>query len=218
MEGTIREQISKQSGSKKRKSATFDDEGDVSTDNGKSTPENLFSDKKSRMKGGGAIEFTQISHFLDIRDKDRKRGEKRAKLHPAHEFEQIGQFLEAGSKFKGKPPKYSKDPDQSEAHAETSHQSADEAVVRREKAKSGKAATLADMSEKEQRRREKRAAKMAANLSHTKEKTARSSYVGGIQVADSQTESPAPATADEALRRAERKRRKEQKRLSKMDA
>lgn len=216
MEGTIKQEKRNQSRGKKRKSDAFDDEDDLPTTSRSSTPQSSISDKDSRTLGGASTEFTQISQFLDIRDKDRRRGEKKSEVHPAREFEQVGQFFEAASKFKRRPTKHNEGDNGSTTSAFVKSKPADETVVISKKSKSMKASSPPDIAKTEQRR-ERRAAKVPADSSYAEEKSARSHVITGTDGAGSQAATSTPSTADEPLRKAESKRRKAQKRLARMD-
>jgi nucleolar protein TMA23 len=221
MEGTIREKEERQSRGKKRKSDTFDDEEDGLTSSDVSIPDRSILDKKAEPKSESeaSTDFAQISQFLDIRDKDRKRTERRTKAHPAQEFEQIGHLFETGSKSKQKHPRSNTDADMSNAIPETDRASEgepkDERRRRRKEAKSHNSSEPVDLSEKEHRRQERRAAKAAASSNSSETEIALLTLIGSKQVRSPQADSSTAAA--EALSRAERKRRKGQKQMGKLE-
>lgn len=167
------------------------------------------------MRAGTSTEFTQISQFLDIRDKDRKRGEKKSEVHPAREFEQIGQFLEVASKSRRKPQKHEGN-NRSTKLASVKSKLADETVVRSNGPRSMQSLPLPNISTREHRSGN-RAAKVAADSNYPEEESAWSGFFTSTEEASYQADSSTLATAAEALRKAERKRRKEQKRLAKTE-
>ncbi len=222
MEGTISEDRRERLRGQKRKSDTFDDhdhDRQASTSSRTSTPSRSLSQKENRSQAKAATDFVQIGQFLDIRDKDRKRGETKAKLHPTHEFEQIGHLFQVESKEKKKHAKKSQDVDVSKElpEADQAIRSAlkDEKRRRRKATEVENVSVPPNLSEKEQRRRERKAAKAAATSDSSETKASWSTVIGSTQPAGSPEDSSTPA--DEAIRKAERKRRKGQKRLAKKD-
>jgi hypothetical protein len=204
MEGTMREEKEEQR-AKKRKSDTFDDEEQMSVSSRTTTPGTSTSEKKHTSKGEATADFAQISQFLDVRDKDRKKGERRAKADPTDEFEQMGQFFRAASK----PMKYGNrnvdlDPFSALPVANQTIEAAPNAErnLTRKKRKSQKVDEPVEVSEKEQ------------NLSFAEKKRLLSSSTRSTPIPAFHADSWTPE--DEAVSRAERKRRKEQKRLAKM--
>ena len=216
MEGTINEDRVERSRGQKRKSDTFDDEESVSTSSGTSTPGRSMSRKKPGLESKATADFAQISHFLDIRDKDRRREERTAKSDPTFEFEQMGCFFEAGSKRKKKHVRKNEKVDQHSALSET------ERIVEvastgkrgcRKRHAENKDASVSTAVSAEQKKQERKSVAAATKSSKLPEKESVWSK-GSRQAAESGAESP--ASTNEALRRAERKRRKELKRASKV--
>lgn len=217
MEGTMRERASKQSGGKKRKSDTFDNDEERSVSSSTTTP-GSFDSEETAPTGEATADFEQINQFPIVRDKDRRRGEITVKADPAQGFEQMGPLFEAASQRTKKHAKRNEASGQSNALSQADD-AIDEAAKsdRRPRRKAAKIKTIpvaSELSDNEQRRRERRAAKAAASASSSKKGNAWSSALGKTDVAKSQED--ISTSADEALRRAERKKRKDQKRLAKM--
>jgi hypothetical protein len=216
MEGTIREEARKPQRGTKRKSDTFDDEEHLSTSIAPSS-ETPISRKKSQAKDDAAVDFEQINQFLVVRDKDRKRGQRRAGADPADDFVQMGHLFEAGSRPGTKHARRSTDLGSSKKHLEanegTAFASNNEGVSKQNRAKR-KSNSPPKLSEKEQRRQERRAARATVKQSSSKKDLGLSDSVGCTHAASPQAESS--ASTDDVLRRAERKRRKEQKRQAKI--
>lgn len=181
MEGTMREQDREQSRGKKRQSDTFDDEEQLSTSSGKTTPGGSTSQENPKSKGEATADFAQISQFLDVRDKDRKRGERRVNGDPTDEFEQMGQFFGAGSKSVKKHGNRNVDVGPSTtlpvANEVAEVASKDEKGLIRRKWKSKNMSASSEVSEKEQRKQERRAARTAAKSSSSEKKNLLSSSV-----------------------------------------
>jgi len=205
MEGTIGEERKDLRG-KKRKSDTFDDGEQTSVSSTTTTPGSSTPGTRPTSKGNAAADFDQISQFLGVRDKDRRRGERSAKLDPSDDFEQMEQFFKAAAKPKKKHRERNKDvassPGVQVASETVGAESKPEKALARKKRKSITVDAAVEVSEREQNLRS--AAKMSLP----------SSSVRSTQIPAYQADSSAPS--DEMVRRAERKRRKEQKRLAKM--
>lgn len=224
MEGTIREQRLEESRGQKRKSDTFEDEEDRSTGSGLVTPADSRSRKKRKAAEKAAVEFEQISQFMEIRDKDRKRAERREKVDPAQEFDQVGRFLEARSETKKnkKEKKYINKEDQGDkgdVHVDTdkviAKVSKEERRLARKKPKIEEASGADELSEKEKRRKSKETKIPAGTISSKAENT-RSGQPAGPQADNLEPDSS--ATAEKAVRKAERKKKKEERRLAKQHA
>jgi hypothetical protein len=206
MEGTIGEERKDLRG-KKRKSDTFDDGEQTSVSSTTTTPGSSTPRTRPASKGNAAADFDQISQFLGVRDKDRRRGERSAKLDPRDDFEQMGQFFKAAAKPTKKHRERNKDVASSpgvQIASETAEAaSRPEKPLAKKKKESKTVDETVEVSERQQ------------NLSPAEKITLPSSSVRSAQIPAFQAGSSAPV--DEALRRAERKRRKEQKRLAKME-
>ncbi|ERF69079.1 hypothetical protein EPUS_01035 [Endocarpon pusillum Z07020] len=220
MEGTIQESAKGQGRGRKRKSDALDQEEDTSTSSANHTPGSTVSIKTFASKSEATTDFQQISQFLDVRDKDRKQGMRRVKTSPIREFEQVGNFFKAGSERKQQcTPKIE---DGNGPVASQGLDKVDVEEIKKERRQRRKEARLQgtevplDMAKKEQRTQGRKAAKVMARLSSINKKTFPSDPIEGAQIARVHADSS--ASGDEALRRAERKRRKEQKRLAKAQA
>lgn len=213
MEGTIGEEASKRLRGRKRKSDTFDDEEDASTDFATTTQETPTSHQTTKSDSKAAADFEQVSQSLGVRDKDRKCGDRRAKVDSAQEFEQMGHLFDAGSgRRKKKSSRKAKDFDASDSLGEADPACGKKRGLGERKADTKYAPIPSNPSEEKQRRQERTAAKAATSLSYVEKEIAQSSSNRSSEIAGSPADSPAPI--DEALRRAERKRRKQQKRLA----
>ena len=152
---------------------------------------------KLNAAGKAESDFEHVSQFMGLRDKDRKWVERRANGDPATEFAQFGQFFEARSDTKKKKRVKENGYDgQVDTHDEEDNAvgklSKEERRLARKKSKVEKAAKVNDLSEKESAQRTKKT-KVEADQAPIGNST----------------------TADEAIRKAERKRRKEERKLAK---
>jgi hypothetical protein len=165
MEGTIREEEAKRPRGQKRKGDTFDDEAESSTSSEMSSPIISSSQKRVKPKVEAAVDFEQISQFLDIRDKDRKRQEKQAIGDPAQEFEQMSHFFEARSGREKKRKSKKVDGDSSAALTEgkktIKEDSTEKRRRRRKEAEAGNGLIATDLDAKEKDRKARKAANSA---------------------------------------------------------
>jgi hypothetical protein len=153
MEGTMREERENPRG-KKRKSDTFDDGEQTSISSTATTPTSSPLEKTPTLKGDAAADFAQIGQFLDARDKDRRRGDRRSKLDPKSEFEQMGELFRAATKPKKKHGERKTDidlpPALPSANETAAAASRPEKPLARKKRKSKTVDTAVEVSEREQ--------------------------------------------------------------------
>ena len=221
MEGTIGDETAKRFRGHKRKSDTFDDEEHMSTSSGTSSPASPISQNKLKPQDNVTADFQQISQFLGIRDKDRKRQERQAKADAAQDFEEVSRFFEAKSEPKKKQRmKKSEDPATVPVNRTKTIEEdpAEERRRRRREAKAGNAIGTPDLPEKGRRKKQKPrgAGNATSNASSCEKENAWSSLTRSKQRGGLEEDSSAPV--QEALREAERKRRKEERRLAKLQA
>jgi nucleolar protein TMA23 len=207
MEGTIRDEDTKSFRGLKRKSDSFDDQDKQSGSSDSSMPSTPASQTSRKSKGKNMAGFAQITEFINVRDKDRKRGERRAKADPAQEFEQMGEFFEArlgGEREKRRQKVNGNGKVFVDEDEPIVREPKEERRQRRKDAQVTTSTGENDLSEKE---------KAAARSSSSENEITFSSLVGSRQL-DS-AENAGQESAGEVLRKAERKRRKEQRRLAK---
>lgn len=222
MEGTIREEAVQRFRGHKRKSDTLDVEAHFLPSSGTPLPSSPASQKKSELQGSVTADFQQISQFLGIRDKNRKKQDRPTKAEVAQEFEEMSHFFEARS-----GPNKKQRMKKSEKYAITLQ--VDERKITKEDPaedrgrRKGEARDrsafytpgLTGTQKKEKRSKPRRAANATSNASSSKNINAWSSLTGSKQLAGDEA---SPASVQEALRRAERKRRREERRLAKLQA
>jgi nucleolar protein TMA23 len=222
MKGTIDEEKTERLRGRKRKSNIFDDGDHVSTSSESTTPAESTTQNKSTSESKATADFALIGQFCNARDKDRKRKQGRSKLEPAHEFEQVGQFFEARAERKMKRAK-KRLSDQSNTGSEADRAICEEFKVERRRERNEQRIENASEplveSLKEQRWEDKKAAKAKVKSSSIEQDNAWSTWTGNAQAGGSEAKSR--PLADDVLRRAERKerkKRKDYKRLAKMQA
>ena len=221
MRGTITELPAKRRKGKKRKSDALDE----------NTSDNLSSDDKSLSNGSGSdmskkhiatsrSEFEQIGRFLDARDKDQKRNGRRPCTDVVSEFEQVGRFFQARTN-KGRQKerqgihntpitKSAGSMSDSEPDTKSNQTRPDvgSTAHRDESASNG----LSRKKKKKKRQPREHPQQPSAGMSARLDGTGPCSTHGVPQISSVQANSP---PADDLLRRAERKRRKQTEREAK---